>query len=204
MMIHHTGAMYSSVPTKEFDCVSGSATNVGGGWLLDLLLLDGGCFMIWGKKKKNKACSVNKSKGIICGLYLMTQNSIYYLAIPWIIFCCPWEKSRALLLISKGFTWLSDCGIKLEHAITGWIISNFVQKKGWTSIQLTENGYILEVYRMSSVIDQSQLRQHVHPFAVSHFQASNLDKLFLYQDITKLKEWNQVGKQKQRKFSSIN
>lgn len=25
------GAMYSSVPTNEFDCVDGSATNVGGG-----------------------------------------------------------------------------------------------------------------------------------------------------------------------------
>lgn len=28
--IQHTGAMYSSVPTNEFDCVTGSATNVGG------------------------------------------------------------------------------------------------------------------------------------------------------------------------------
>jgi len=29
--IHHTGAMYSSVPTKELDCDTGSATNIGGG-----------------------------------------------------------------------------------------------------------------------------------------------------------------------------
>ena len=35
----HTGEMYSSVPTNEFDCVEGSATNVGGGWLLHFLLL---------------------------------------------------------------------------------------------------------------------------------------------------------------------
>jgi len=35
----HTGAMYSSVPTNEFDCVLGSATKTG--WIrsLDLLLL---------------------------------------------------------------------------------------------------------------------------------------------------------------------
>lgn len=39
--------MYSSVPTKEFDWVTGSATNVGGGWLLEVLrLLGGGCFNI--------------------------------------------------------------------------------------------------------------------------------------------------------------
>ena len=38
---HCTGAMYSSVPTNEFDSVTGSATNVGGGWFLDLLLLLG-------------------------------------------------------------------------------------------------------------------------------------------------------------------
>lgn len=36
--IHHTGAIYSSVPTNEFDCVIGSATNTGGGWLRDRLL----------------------------------------------------------------------------------------------------------------------------------------------------------------------
>lgn len=29
-IIIHTGAMYSSVPTNEFDCETGSATNVGG------------------------------------------------------------------------------------------------------------------------------------------------------------------------------
>lgn len=40
-----TGAIYSSVPTNEFDCVTGSAINVGGGWLLDLLRLGSGCFM---------------------------------------------------------------------------------------------------------------------------------------------------------------
>lgn len=45
--MHHTGAMYSSVPTKEFDWATGSATNVGGGSLLDLLFLEGGCFMTW-------------------------------------------------------------------------------------------------------------------------------------------------------------
>lgn len=40
--IYRTGAMYSSVPTKELDCDTGSATNIGGGRLLDLLLLLGG------------------------------------------------------------------------------------------------------------------------------------------------------------------
>lgn len=30
-MHHYTGAMYSSVPTNEFDWVLGSATNVGSG-----------------------------------------------------------------------------------------------------------------------------------------------------------------------------
>lgn len=40
----YTGAMYSSVPTKEFDCIVGSATNVGSGWDLDLLLFEGNEF----------------------------------------------------------------------------------------------------------------------------------------------------------------
>ena len=31
MKMNHTGAMYSSVPTNEFDCVTGSATKVGSG-----------------------------------------------------------------------------------------------------------------------------------------------------------------------------
>lgn len=34
--------MYSSVPTKEFDCVFGSAKKIGGGWLVDLLFFSGG------------------------------------------------------------------------------------------------------------------------------------------------------------------
>jgi len=42
---HHTGAIYSSVPTNEFDCVIGSATSIGGGSLRDFLLLPGNaCF----------------------------------------------------------------------------------------------------------------------------------------------------------------
>lgn len=36
--------MYSSVPTNEFDCVNGSAKNIGGGWLRDFLLLGDDCF----------------------------------------------------------------------------------------------------------------------------------------------------------------
>lgn len=44
----HTGAMYSSVPTKEFDCVFGSAKKIGGGWLLDLLFFfNGGGLITW-------------------------------------------------------------------------------------------------------------------------------------------------------------
>lgn len=54
----YTGAMYSSVPTKELDCEIGSATNVGGGSLLDLLFLDGGCFITWNSIHKCK-CVTN-------------------------------------------------------------------------------------------------------------------------------------------------
>lgn len=39
--MHHTGAMCSSVPEKEFDWATGSATKVGVGSLLDLLCLEG-------------------------------------------------------------------------------------------------------------------------------------------------------------------
>lgn len=46
MIVYYTGAIYSSVPTNEFDCETGSATNVGGGVLLDLLF-EGGCFITW-------------------------------------------------------------------------------------------------------------------------------------------------------------
>ena len=41
-----TGAMYSSVPTNELDWVTGSATNVGGGWLRDLRFFGCGGFII--------------------------------------------------------------------------------------------------------------------------------------------------------------
>lgn len=37
--------MYSSVPTNEFDCVVGSATKIGGGWSLDLLLVGVACLI---------------------------------------------------------------------------------------------------------------------------------------------------------------
>lgn len=41
----HTGAMYSSVPTNEFDFATGSAINIGGGWLVDLLRFGRGSFL---------------------------------------------------------------------------------------------------------------------------------------------------------------
>jgi len=43
--LYHTGAMYSSVPTKEFDGVAGSETKLGGRYSLDLLGLDVECFI---------------------------------------------------------------------------------------------------------------------------------------------------------------
>jgi hypothetical protein len=43
--LYHTGAMYSSVPTKEFDGVAGSETKLGGRYSLDLLRLDVECFI---------------------------------------------------------------------------------------------------------------------------------------------------------------
>lgn len=61
-MNQHTGAIYSSVPTNEFDCVTGSAINVGGGWLLDLLRLSTGCFMTCRKIK----CNTRNLKAKLC------------------------------------------------------------------------------------------------------------------------------------------
>ena len=43
--LYHTGAMYSSVPTKEFDGVAGSETKLGGRNSLDLLRLEVECFI---------------------------------------------------------------------------------------------------------------------------------------------------------------
>lgn len=44
--LYHTGAMYSSVPTKEVDGVAGSETKLGGRYSLDLRL-DVECFITW-------------------------------------------------------------------------------------------------------------------------------------------------------------
>jgi len=59
---HHTGAMYSSVPTNEFDCVTGSATNVGGGSLRDLLLPGIACFTTCRKNFQFKHLTIIKLK----------------------------------------------------------------------------------------------------------------------------------------------
>lgn len=124
------------------------------------------------------------------------------LDIPRKIFCYQQAESRALLSLTWGYLTIRVVGLNSNMLLQVGLFQFFWKKKRiwWTSIQLTENGYILEVYRLSSMIDQSQLVQYAHPFGVTHFPASNLDKLFLRHDISKIKRMKSSRKRKAKKF----
>lgn len=123
------------------------------------------------------------------------------LDIPGKIFCYQQAESRALLSLTWGYLTIRVVGLNSNILLQVGLFQFFWKKNiCWTSIQLAENGYILEVYRLPSMIDQSQLIQYVHPFGVTHFPASNLDKLFLRHDISKTKRMKSSRKRKAKKF----